>query len=126
MCKKKYMFIILISIVFLSGCELLDKVDEQIEESTSLKITCRTEKQYKSNSGYSYYIEGICTNDSSNDYDYLQVEYICYDKQGNNLGTAMDNTNNLLSGEKWKFKADALIEDVKNIDHCDYHEVNGW
>lgn len=34
---------------------------------------------------------------------YCQIEFICYDKDGNNLGTAIDNTNNL-----WEIKHGSL------------------
>ena len=106
------------------GCSL-DDIDNEIKEASKPNITCTTTKQYKDNYGISYYIEGTCKNNGTKDYDYLQVEFICYDKDGNNLGTAMDNTNNLLGGQTWKFKAMSL-SDVKQIDHCDYHEVTGW
>lgn len=32
---------------------------------------------------------------------YCQIEFICYDKDNNNLGTAIDNTNNLLGYQTW-------------------------
>ena len=38
----------------------------------------------------------------------------------------MDNTNNLLAGQTWKFKAISFSSDDNKIDHCDYHEVTGW
>ena len=119
-------FIVVISIVLLEGCSFMDDIDETIEDSTKPKVTCEVEKQYKDRYGYSYYIEGTCTNNGTKDYDYIQVECICYDKEGNNLGTAIDNMNNLLENQKWKFKATAFVDDVKKIDHCDFYEVTGW
>jgi len=56
---------------------------------------------------------------------YCQIEFICYDKDNNNLGTAIDNTNNLLGNQTWKFKAMGLFTDSKT-DHCDFHEITGW
>ena len=56
---------------------------------------------------------------------YCQIEFICYDKDGNNLGTAIDNTNNLLGYQTWQFKAMGLFTDSKT-DHCDFHEITGW
>ncbi len=56
---------------------------------------------------------------------YCQIEFICYDKDGNNLGTAIDNTNNLLENQTWNFKTMGLFTDSKT-DHCYFHEITGW
>jgi len=115
--------------LFTSGCSL-EEFDQTIrsgyKDTTRPKVSCEITKQYKEKYGYSYYIEGTCTNNSDKDYSYLQVEFICYDKEGYNLGTAWDNTSNLLKGEKWKFKAMDLSSDSDKIDHCEYHDVSGW
>lgn len=76
--------------------------------------------------GFSYYIEGIVTNNRDKDYSYVQIEFICYDKDGNNLGTAIDNTNNLLGKQTWKYKAMGLFTDGSTVDYCDFREVTGW
>lgn len=77
------------------------------------------------NNTFSHYIEGTVKNNRDKDYSYVQIEFICYDKDGNNLGTAVDNTNNLLGQQTWKFKAMGLFTD-STADHCDFHEVTGW
>ena len=77
------------------------------------------------NDSFSHYIEGTVKNNRDKDYSYVQIEFICYDKDGNNLGTAIDNTNNLLGNQTWKFKAMGLFTD-NAADHCDFHEVTGW
>ena len=77
------------------------------------------------NDTFSHYIEGTVKNNRDKNYSYVQIEFICYDKDGNNLGTAMDNTNNLLGQQTWKFKAMGLFTD-STADHCDFHEVTGW
>ena len=91
------------------------------EKDFSYEIT----KQGSDSLKFAYYIEGTVTNNNSKNYSYVQIEFICYDKNGVNLGTAFDNTNNLLGKQKWKFKAMAL-SDVQSISHCDYHEITGW
>lgn len=73
-----------------------------------------------------YYIDGIVKNNSNNDYSYVQIEFICYDNQGNNLGTAIDNISNLGAHETWKFNAIALFTDIESISHCKYNSVTGW
>ena len=71
-----------------------------------------------------HYIEGVVTNNKDKDYSYVGIEFICYDSEGNNLGTAIDNTNNLLGNQTWKFKAFIWVTDVE-VDHCDFHEIDG-
>lgn len=114
----------LLCIICLTGCEFDSYIDSAIDDATKPNVSCTIDKQYSDT--YSYYVEGTCKNNGSKDYDYLQVEFICYDKEGNNLGTALANTNNLLSGQTWKYKAMDLVTGDEKIDHCDYHEVTGW
>ena len=115
-----------LAITCLTGCSYFDEVNNTIDNALKPNVTCSVDKQYLDDYGFSYYIEGTCTNNGTTDYNYLQVEFICYDGDGNNLGTALDNTNNLLAGQTWKFKAMDLVSDSESIDHCDYHEVTGW
>ena len=57
------------------------------------------------NDGYALYIEGTVTNNSGRDLSYVQILIPTYDADGNKVGSAMDNINNLKDGETWKFKA---------------------
>lgn len=61
--------------------------------------------EYNSYLGYSAEISGVIKNNSFGLYDYVQVEFVVYDENGNNLGTALDNMNNLGAGETWRFNA---------------------
>ena len=61
--------------------------------NTKEKFSYTISKQYSDT--FSYYVEGIVTNNKDKNYSYVQIEFICYDANGNNLGTALDNTNNL-------------------------------
>lgn len=90
------------------------------------KFTYEITNQYADEYGFSYYIEGSVKNNKDKDYSYVEIEFVCYDAEGNNLGTAIDNTNNLLGNETWKFKAISLASDAENIDHCDFHEISSW
>ena len=58
-----------------------------------------------SSDGYSTYIEGTITNKTNHKMSYVQVVFNLYDKDGAQIGTAMDNINNLEANGKWKFKA---------------------
>ena len=105
-----------------SGSEVSEKSSNG-DGAGSEKFSYTIDKQYKS--GLSYYVEGIVTNKTSTDYSYVQIEFICYDKEGNNLGTALDNTNNLLGNQTWKYKA-IFFGSENSVDHCDYHETTAW
>ncbi|MBE6157616.1 MAG: hypothetical protein E7160_02360 [Firmicutes bacterium] len=90
------------------------------------KFSYEIDKSYVGDYGIGYYIEGSVKNNKDKDYSYVQIEFICYDAEGNNLGTAVDNTNNLLANQTWKYKAMFLGTDEEKVDHCDYHEVTGY
>lgn len=62
--------------------------------------------------GYNSYIVGVVQNNTDKDYSYVQVEINLYDKDGVQVGSTLDNTNNLEGGGKWKFKAIILDDDV--------------
>lgn len=134
-CRKKqgmpkwiiFLIIVVILVVFASSTG--DNEDGNANSSTSgnveqsEKFTYTITDEY--DNGFSYYIEGTVKNNRDKDYSYVQIEFICYDKDGNNLGTAIDNTNNLLGQQTWKFKAMGLFTD-SGVDHCDFQEVSGW
>jgi len=120
---KKFLLIMICFIlsVVITGCTAVEEKEEN-GENFSHEIT----KSYKGDYDIGYYIEGIVKNKKDKDYSYVQIEFVCYDKDGNNLGTALDNTNSLLANQTWKFKATAMISDVNEIDHCDYHNITAW
>ena len=42
------------------------------------------------------------------DYSYVQILIPCYDSEGNKVGDALANVNNLNKGDSWKFEALSL------------------
>ena len=54
---------------------------------------------------YSCKISGVYTNKADKDLSYVQVSYNLFDADGNQIGTALANTNNLADGGTWKFEA---------------------
>lgn len=54
---------------------------------------------------YSCKISGVYTNKADKDLSYVQVSYNLFDADGNQIGTALANTNNLSDGGTWKFEA---------------------
>lgn len=118
--------IILIIIVSVTGGNAKEGNVPNNNENPVEKFTYEIAQQYSDEYGLSYYVEGSVKNNKDKDYSYVQIEFVCYDSEGNNLGTAIDNTNNLLGNETWKFKAIAMFSGVENIDHCDFHEITSW
>lgn len=69
---------------------------------------------------FNRYVVGKIKNNTDKEYSYVQVEISLYDGEGNQVGSTLDNVNNLAAGGTWKFKA-IIIEDsatkfeIKNI-----------
>ena len=78
----------------------VDKYQVQILESRS--------------DGFATYITG--TLDADRDYTYVQILNPCYDADGNKLGDAIANINNLNKGESWKFEAMSIDTNVASFD----------
>ncbi len=55
------------------------------------------------------YIEGEIKNNTDKTYSYVQVTFNLYDASGAQLGTAVDNINNLEPNATWKYKAIGLV-----------------
>ncbi len=70
--------------------------------------TPQMQVEYTEFLGYTANITGVLKNTSSRNWSYCQVEFVIYDSNNYNLGTALANINNLRSGDSWKFKATLL------------------
>ena len=57
---------------------------------------------------YSTHVIGKVKNNTSKQYTYVQIQYALYDKDENQIGTALANVNGLESGGTWKFDAIGL------------------
>lgn len=60
----------------------------------------------------SNYIVGKIRNNDDKEYKYVQVSFNLYDKEGNQVGTAMANTTNLEAKGTWKFRALVIEKDT--------------
>ena len=109
------------NIVTMVGCtktKVVDKKGTEITEETKEKAETKVPK-YKvtledgtyDSSGFAYYVYGTLTNNKK-DVDYIQILIPVYDKNGNKLGDAMANCNNLKKGETWRFKAMAIEDGI--------------
>lgn len=54
---------------------------------------------------FSTYVTGILKNNTDKEKAYVQISFAVNDKDGNKVGTALDNISNLGAGKTWKFKA---------------------
>lgn len=94
------------------------EVNNVKEEASKEKVETKVSK-YKvvledgtyDSSGFAFYVYGTLTNNKK-DVDYIQILIPVYDKNGNKLGDAMANCNNLKKGETWRFKAMALEDGI--------------
>lgn len=74
----------------------------------------------------SFYILGTITNNSSESYDYVNIEYIVYDKDGNILGNASTGLNKFKKGKSWKFKIVYDGIDAKEIKKYEISNVEAY
>jgi uncharacterized protein YcfL len=61
---------------------------------------------------YNAHIVGTVKNNSAKEFSYVQVEFNLYDESGAQVGSTLDNTNNLEAYGTWKFDA-VCIEEFK-------------
>ena len=54
---------------------------------------------------YDVYLDGVAENTTGKDLASCWVSFTLYDNEGNVIGTAEDNLNDLKAGEKWRFSA---------------------
>lgn len=70
-------------------------------------------------------ITGTLTNNTGADVDYVQVEYVLYDKDGAQIDTAYANTANLKKDGVWKFEASS-VADIDEVDSYERAGVTAW
>lgn len=77
---------------------------------------------------WSLKITGVLTNNSGHDRSYVQVEYSLYDADGNLIGSAYDNVNNLKDGGSWKFSATAFLtsDQIAEVDSYELADISAW
>ena len=84
--------------------EVVEEENEIIEKEVKVdKYQVEITSGY--NNGYARCIEGTVNNNSGRDLSYVQILIPTYDTDGNKVGSAMANINNLKDGETWKFEA---------------------
>ena len=120
-------------VVLMVGCAALFStgVDTATEMGTETKVENNSpEAKYEFveepkmvEKDYGTYIVGTIKNNSGMEKGYMEVTFTLYDTNGNNIGTALDNTNNLKDNGTWKFEAMVLEDDVASFE---LNEVTGY
>lgn len=73
-----------------------------------------------------FYIIGTLINNSSDDYDYVTINYHVSDKDGNILGNATDSIDNLEKGKSWKFKVVYENVDAKEVKNFKINNISTY
>lgn len=76
------------------------------------------------NEGNAFYVIGGIRNNLDKQYSYVQVTFNLYNKDGAQIGTAMDNINNLEPNGIWKFKAIGIVGEM--VDTYKLTDITGW
>lgn len=113
--KKMIILIIaLLIIVAIAGASQSEKKENLVLVSSEMNYD-----------GYSTtYIEGTIENKSDKEYSYAQVTFNLFDAEGNQLGTAVANINNLQPNASWKYKAIGLT--TQKVERFELQEITGW
>lgn len=109
--------VILVAIVALIPSEKTSKLEVT---GTSLSV------EYNEYLGYSATITGVAKNTTNKNYSYASVEFSVYDANGNNLGTAIANINNLSSGDTWRFEANLFSFPSSRPTSYKLVEITAW
>lgn len=102
--------------------------DSEVQEQQEVKRNTDVDKYQvqildSRSDGFATYITGTLVADR--DYSYVQILIPCYDADGNKLGDAVANVNNLNKGESWKFEAMSIDTEVATFD-VDKAEVDAF
>ncbi len=108
-----------------SSSESSKKKEGGSTKSVAEKFTLLDHKVSDESNEYFMYIEGRIKNNRDKDFSYVQVSFTTFDKEGNTIGTCLDNNSGLNANGTWKFKA-ICSDDVKKIDHYELKEITGW
>ena len=91
--------------------------------STKEKFTLVSDERTTDSLGTTY-IKGEIKNNTDKSYSYVQVTFNLYDTDGAQLGTAVDNINNLEPNATWKYKALGLV--TEKVSSYKLVEIKGW
>lgn len=85
-----------------SGSNVSGQVETSATKKEKFELIGEVEQETDQ---FATYLKGVIKNNSGKDCTYVQVTFNLYDADGNQIGTALDNINNLEADGTWKFKA---------------------
>lgn len=104
--------IVIIGIIGGSGSDNTTATDSESTETTKVETSKPKKEKFEivgdveqETDQFATYLKGVIKNNSGKDCTYVQVTFNLYDSDGNQIGTALDNINNLEKDGTWKFKA---------------------
>ena len=97
--------------------------DSEQTNSNQEKFTLLSDTKIVDSIGTTY-IEGEIKNNTDKTYSYVEVTFNLYDENGAQLGTAIDNINNLEPNATWKYKAIGLA--TEKVATYKLVEISGW
>ena len=125
--------VVLFYVGFIGLCIFVsDDSDVKTNKNGSVRIDDGQLTIEKGTKGYydektdNFYIIGTLTNNSSDDYDYVTINYHVSDKDGNILGNATDSIDNLEKGKSWKFKVVYENVDAKEVKNFKINNVSTY
>lgn len=118
----KFVIAVLIIIVIIVACSNLGK---EVEKEQQSRFTLTNDRGYADEYGIAYYIEGSVKNNTNTTYSYVQITFNSYDAEGNQVGSCVDNINNLEANGTWKIKA-ICLGDASTIASYKFVEFTSW
>lgn len=128
--------IIVLGVIFSPKEEKAKVVDKPTSETSQEEVKEEAKPEEKvayeitdlkvDDSGFTPKATGILKNNTDTDKSYIQITFAVKDSDGNKLGSAMANINNLKAGDTWKFEAMSFSTDEGQIIDLDDYEVEGF
>ena len=119
------------AITFLLVVVILGTIIGMAGENSSTPTSIQEQEKFtlvsddKTTDGFgTTYIQGEIKNNTDKTYSYVQVTFNLYDANGAQIGTAMDNINNLEPNSTWKYKALGYV--TENVASYKFVEITGW
>ena len=100
------------------GDDSADSAEQEADYSIS-------DEELDASNEYAAVITGTLTNNTDEEKSYIQVEYVIYDAEGAQIGTALANTNNLKAGGTWKYEAYSTVS-PNEVDSWELADVTGF
>jgi len=96
------------------------EVKDNIIEISKGKLIIENVDSFYDEEDKTYYVTGYLKNTTEKEYDFIDISYRLYDKDGNILGEATTYLDNLSSKKTWKFKATYSDVDANEVDKFEF------